>query len=555
MYEITAASLSDVLQRLKAMEPEYHRAPPMPSTNEVHSNGNLISSLGGHSGSQLVLSSPLMCTPQCLCRCHKIKRRNRLRIAPFQSALGSFVLVYSGWTMLSQHCDVVSCTHADVSVIEASYSLPRWSLDVTLLATFRISEGVPAAGLTVQRIIPHDTYSQFQSILGFSKMGNCSAIRSLLQKRPDAVLDVGEHTGATGLDSALRYHQIDACKLLLAAGADPFAEDKLGMPIIAYVPLYRHHREGRLQQQFEELLPLSRFYDEYELSHLHQVILRVRPLDLKTELDCGRYRSQLNKKDQLGYTPLHWAASQGDGAAVRLLLDAGANVGEVNSNGETPLHSACRAGSLTCAEALITAGEDIHSRQPNGYQPIHIAAMALSGFGLLTCLLSHGALINDNENYYQTTPLALTTLYDRVENCKIFLDQGAHIDQPDWEGDTPMFEGIKSVLGARCLALFLRRHCNYMHTNFQRQTLLHKIAFLGTAEQVCVLAKADLRGLDPGARDVHDMTAQQYLNARMGITEEHKELFQALLKNIHIQNEKEIEVDSNEDVFVDASEF
>jgi len=486
MYEITATSLSDILRTLKEMEPRAHSATLLSSTNEFNSQERTVTHFDDPPNPQQLIRSHPTCKSSCYCRCHTHKRRHRIRIAPFHSALGTFVLVYSGWSFAGQHC---------------------------------------------------------------------AEIRSLLERRPDAVLDVGEHTGATALDSALRYHQLDACRLLLAAGADPLAEDRLGIPVIAYVPLYRNHRDITLQREFEKLLPLSSFYDEYELSHLHQIVLGVRPLDLRSELERRLCCSQLNQEDKLGYTPLHWAASQGDVNAVRLLLEAGADVDKVNANGESPLHTACRAGSRSCAEALILAGADLHKRLPNGYQPIHTASIALEGVEILGYLLSHNALINDAKNYYMATPLALTTLYDRVSSCEFLLSQGAEIDQPDWEGDTPMFEGIKSVHGAKCLAVFLRNNCNYLHTNFQRQTLLHKITFLGTAEQVDVLAEADLKGLNPLARDIHNMVASQYLDARSGITQEHKDAFEKLIDKIERRNQEECEGDSDEDIFLDAPEF
>ncbi|CZR64918.1 uncharacterized protein PAC_14818 [Phialocephala subalpina] len=587
MYETTAISLADILRTLKNLESGSSIFNTPALTGISHPRLGWAGSLGEqepfHEGKALPEDGTLKAlsgsgrvyqrsrTNECdsqegdpwplyqpyrASECHTHKRRHRVRIAPFHSAFGTFVLVYSGWTFAAQNCYISSCLRSNVSAVEVKYSLPRWSLNVTILATFRISYGLPTAGLAVQRIIPHDTYSRFQSIIGFSKLGNCDAIRSLLGRRPDAVFDIAEHTRATALDSALRYHQIDACRLLLQAGADPLAEDSLGIPVIAYVALYRHHRNKTLQLEFEELLPLSSFYEEYEFSHLHKIVLGVRPLDLRSQLSDVTCHAQLNQEEKLGYTPLHWASSQGDALAVRLLLEAGAGVDKVNANGETPLHSACRSGSRTCAEALILADADLHKRLPNGYQPVHVAAMAMDGVEMLDCLLSHRVSLNDTENFYRTTPLALTTLYDRVDNCEFLLDHGAPIDYPDWEGDTPMFEGIKSVHGAKCLSLFLSRGCNYLHTNFQGQNLLHKVAFLGNAEQFDVLAAADLKGLMPHARDIHNMSAQQYLNGRAGISRDHKEAFGKLIARLEGSNDEERGYDSDEyDVFVDALEF
>ena len=49
----------------------------------------------------------------------------------------------------------------------------------------------------------------------------------------------------------------------------------------------------------------------------------------------------VNARDNREWTPLHWACFQGDADAVRVLIQAGANVRAVDSKGRTPLHLAC----------------------------------------------------------------------------------------------------------------------------------------------------------------------------------------------------------------------
>jgi ankyrin repeat protein len=391
--------------------------------------------------------------------------------------MGSFILVYSGWTFAGQNCDMDSCRYAKTSVVEAKYSLPRWPLDVSILASFKISHGLPAAGLSVQRRISRR--GNPYTIIGLSKMGSTEGARSLLARRPDAVLDVSEHEGKTALDNAIRYRHIDTAKVLIAAGADPMAENDFGFPAIALVLLYKNHRSKALQQEFEDLLPLSTFYEECEFSHLHKVVLGVRPLDLKVQLNRDVSRSQLNQKDKMGLTPLYWAASQGNTFAVHLLLQAGADINIVDNGGNTPLHMACRAGSRTCTEALIIAGADIHKRLPNGYQCIHLAAMAMHGIDLLECILSHRAPVNDSQNSWKVTPLALATLYGRADNCKYLLEHGAGVDNSDWEGNTPIFGAIRHTRSTKFLSLFLSKNCNYLHQNFEGQTILHLLALYG----------------------------------------------------------------------------
>jgi ankyrin repeat protein len=66
--------------------------------------------------------------------------------------------------------------------------------------------------------------------------------------------------------------------------------------------------------------------------------------------------ANLDWQNEVGSTPLHWAAGRGDIEIVRMLIDAGANV---QSNiGYTPLHVAAEWGSVEIARMLIDAGAD-----------------------------------------------------------------------------------------------------------------------------------------------------------------------------------------------------
>jgi hypothetical protein len=73
-------------------------------------------------------------------------------------------------------------------------------------------------------------------------------------------------------------------------------------------------------------------------------------------------------------TPLHHAAQGGSAAAVRALLQRGASVHAVASNGGTPLHYAVGLGHCEAAEALLAAGASVHARARDGLTPLHLAA-------------------------------------------------------------------------------------------------------------------------------------------------------------------------------------
>ena len=57
-------------------------------------------------------------------------------------------------------------------------------------------------------------------------------------------------------------------------------------------------------------------------------------------------------------TALHAAASSGNTAACRLLVDAGCNLNAVNKDGDTALHGAAYWGHLGACKLLVESGAD-----------------------------------------------------------------------------------------------------------------------------------------------------------------------------------------------------
>jgi ankyrin repeat protein len=52
----------------------------------------------------------------------------------------------------------------------------------------------------------------------------------------------------------------------------------------------------------------------------------------------SRGGANIEAKDSIGYTPLHWASQKGHVAVVKALLSGGANILASNNNGLLPIH-------------------------------------------------------------------------------------------------------------------------------------------------------------------------------------------------------------------------
>ena len=79
-------------------------------------------------------------------------------------------------------------------------------------------------------------------------------------------------------------------------------------------------------------------------------------------------------RDELENTPLHWAGYSGHVSTVDTLLALGADVHAANRSGATPLHEASKWGSAAVVAALIDAGADVRAEDVREWTPRDVAA-------------------------------------------------------------------------------------------------------------------------------------------------------------------------------------
>jgi ankyrin repeat protein len=130
----------------------------------------------------------------------------------------------------------------------------------------------------------------------------------------------------------------------------------------------------------------------------------VNVFDAAGLVDVDRLRSLLTADPALaqewsadGFTALHFAAYLGGADAVRVLIEAGADVHAVARNDMRvqPLHSAAALGDVGACELLLNAGADPNATQQGGFVPLDEAIITKND-ALVELLRSRRAKVSGN---------------------------------------------------------------------------------------------------------------------------------------------------------------
>ena len=146
---------------------------------------------------------------------------------------------------------------------------------------------------------------------------------------------------------------------------------------------------------------------------------------VRSLLEAG---ADVNLPEGDGATPLHWAVRWDDARAVDLLLGAGADAGAANDHGVTPLSLACINRNAAMVETLLVAGADPDAATSMG----ETVLMTCAGTGsaeAVSALLDHGAANIDAQEASQgQTALMWAAAQGYPDIVRMLLERGAAID-------------------------------------------------------------------------------------------------------------------------------
>ncbi|WP_422450588.1 MULTISPECIES: ankyrin repeat domain-containing protein [unclassified Endozoicomonas] len=164
-----------------------------------------------------------------------------------------------------------------------------------------------------------------------------------------------------------------------------------------------------------------------EKTPLHVAAARGRSDFVEGLLEQGANATAITKG---GITALHCAASKGDVATIKCLVNHGADINALTPprHGDTPLHLAMLNSHEAAIIALIDSGAGINHLVPDERCPLHFAA-AKGFLNVIKILLDKGADITAGSR----TPLHFAVEHGQHDSIRLLLDRGANIDaQASW---------------------------------------------------------------------------------------------------------------------------
>ena len=172
--------------------------------------------------------------------------------------------------------------------------------------------------------------------------------------------------------------------------------------------------------------------DRSDITPLHQASYNCHPETVKALIDAG---SKVNSKTDNGYTPLHYAAQQGNIEVAQIVYEAGADINATatlkNQSNITALHLAVQSGSCAMIRFLVESGADVTIGKAMGdisnITPLHHAVHKQNDEAVAV-LLAAGCDVNATTNAGHA-PLHMACERGGKEIVKKLIEAKANVNQ------------------------------------------------------------------------------------------------------------------------------
>lgn len=296
-------------------------------------------------------------------------------------------------------------------------------------------------------------------------------------------------------------------------------------------------------------------------------------------LETGHH-ADIDTRDRLGRTPLHWAAHRGNVAIVQLLLNNGAKSGITDKgigakplhlaamkgrdaavelllqhqpedldiktikSDMAPLHLATREGHIGTVRLLLKRGANIHVAGADGLRAIHCAAMRRQEPDELS-VLPRGLDIDVCCQRFNQKPLDMAIVKQDIMVIKLLLEHGARISVCGVRQQTVLH--VAALDGNEMMVRFLLKHEIGIHEkSSDGDTALHTAAWAVSVNVVKLLLQ--------NSADVNEKNNSGETPLHKAARKGSRELMRLLMEFGANPKEKNNDLKTAEDVFETSKE-
>ena len=307
---------------------------------------------------------------------------------------GETALMWTAGENNAEAAKVLIARGANINAQSRQIDYPDMRLNLSFMATTELPRG------------------GFSPIMFAAREGALDSARVLADAK--ANLDLQDPEGTTALMLAIMNVHYDVALMLIEKGANPNVYDKAAMGALYAVV------DMRTQRPLTNLPPRKPSSDVDSLDVINALLKHGADVNavLKTTL-LRRHHSTGDGSLGEGTTPLMRAARFGDAAAMQLLIAAGADVSKQQRNGNTALLFASGVGfqigdggfartdkgteedAIAAIKLFLDAGADVNQSTAAGETPLHAAA-ARDGGQIVRYLVSRGATLDARDKSGRT---------------------------------------------------------------------------------------------------------------------------------------------------------